>query len=153
MKENYEINKNTLALIPVSKKTTMVYELDGNFLVNKSTSKIIEESCNFFGSSYEGRFIGTKQLVGYSYKAPIIVEESNKLIFFPTTSPRLDCCCWISLNNVMDYMKDNDKIGNSIIISKSNQKVSINLSYNSLENQILRATKLWCTLEKNMQKL
>ena len=60
---------------------------------------IIENSCEYFGSSYLGRHEGTKKLIGITHKAPIIIEESKNLIYFPTTSPRLTDCVWIKYIN------------------------------------------------------
>ena len=48
----YEINEDTIALVPYN-NMTKVYEKEGSFLVNKDTNKIIEDSCEYFGSSYE----------------------------------------------------------------------------------------------------
>lgn len=85
--DSYEINKNTVALIPKENKT-IVYEVDNSFVVNKSPLKIVEESCEYFGSSLEGRQTGTSALVGFTHKVPVIIEESFDLIFFPTLSPK-----------------------------------------------------------------
>ena len=62
--------------------------------------KIIENSCRYFGSSYNGRHIGTKNLTGINYKSPIIIEETKNIIFFPTTSPKQSDCSWISLKYI-----------------------------------------------------
>ena len=145
MREDYEINRGTLALIPEGEETTRVYEVDQEFLVKKSAYQIVDDSCKYFGSSYMGRLDGTKALVGYNYKAPIIIEETNKIIFFPTTSPRQTDCTWISLNNIKEYLKIEKK---SLIIFKNDKNIEIDMSYGTLENQILRATKLWCTIDK-----
>lgn len=150
MNERYEINKSTLVLIPKGEKQTKVYEEEREFIINKTPLEIIDDSCRFFGSSYLGRFEGTKSLVGYNYKSPIIIEETNKIIFFPTTSPRLAECIWVSLNNIKDYLSENNY---SLLILKNNKKIKINISFNTLENQILRSTKLWCTLDRNKKEL
>lgn len=44
-------------------------------------SDIIDQSCRSFGSSYLGRHEGTKHLTGINYKAPIIIEETQSMIF------------------------------------------------------------------------
>ena len=79
--KNYEINRETLAIIPCGKGKSKIIEENNEFYVNYSTTKIIDYSCKFFGSSYEGRFNGTKSILGVSHKSPIIIEESNKIIF------------------------------------------------------------------------
>ena len=53
--KNYEINADTLALIPINNNTVKVYEEDEEFLVNKNVNQIMEDSCKYFGSSLEGR--------------------------------------------------------------------------------------------------
>lgn len=148
MKE-YEINEDTLALISLDNKTR-VFEKNNNFIVERETSQIMEDSCEYFGSSLNGRKKGTEKLIGVSYKAPIIVEESKNIIFFPTTSPRLKSCNWISLNNLERYYSKNEKI---VLEFKNHQKIMLNLSFGIIDNQILRATRLEAVLRgRKMQK-
>ena len=145
METNYEINKGTLALIPVSADITQVIEIDDSFFVGCSITKIVETSCRSFGSTYLGRTEGTKALIGINYKAPIIISESNNIIFFPTASPRCDSCCWISLNNINNFKKeDKDTIINFI----NNKQIKLNISSFVIENQIYKATMLESKLRK-----
>ncbi len=145
MKERYEINSSTIAIIPVDQKVSKVMELDNSFLVNRSTSEIIDESCKYFGSSYLGRHEGTKNLIGVNYKSPIIIEETLELIFFPTASPRIGACMWISLNNIENYYREDLY---TYINFKNGKQLELEISYGSLENQILRATRLESMLRK-----
>lgn len=148
--KNYEINRETLAIIPCGKGKSKIIEENNEFYVNYSTTKIIDYSCKFFGSSYEGRFNGTKSILGVSHKSPIIIEESNKIIFFPTTSPRLECCAWIALNNISKYYKS----GIDTIIEFSCGKIiKLELSYGIVDNQVLRATRLSALINKRMNEL
>ena len=139
MIENYEITPMTLAIIPLEKSKSRILEEDGCYIVTKSTKEIIDNSCKFFGSSYAGRYEGTKSLIGINYKSPIIIEETNEIIFFPTSSPRFDNCYWIALKHVEKYEKEN---GNSKILFKNGFTLSLDISYGSLQNQILRSTLL-----------
>ena len=79
MLDNYEINKSTLAIIPVESNISKIYEHDSNFIINKSVADIINHSCKYFGSSYVGRYEGAKNILGVSYKLPIIIEETRPL--------------------------------------------------------------------------
>ena len=106
--DSYEINKNTVALIPKENKT-IVYEVDNSFVVNKSPLKIVEESCEYFGSSLEGRQTGTSALVGFTHKVPVIIEESFDLIFFPTLSPKNSECSWLAYSHIFKPDKFKDK--------------------------------------------
>lgn len=150
MLEEYQITPATLAVISLGEDKSMVYEQDNEYIVKRSTMHIINESCKYYGSSYLGRFEGTKRLVGYNYKSPIVVEESNTQIFFPTTSPRIVECSWISLNKIKSY--ENLKTS-SLIKFKNNKELIIDLSYFTLEAQILRANRLWCEVKKREEKM
>ena len=109
------------------------------YIVNKSSNSIIKENCEFYGSSYQGRCIGTKNLTGIKTKFPIIIEESRNIIFFPTTSSRTQQSSWIALNKIKSYNKYNNK---SKIQFKNEENINLDISYYSLENQICRATIL-----------
>jgi len=138
MIESYEINSATLAIIPVNEKTSNIIEEDNVYTINKSTTEIIDNSCKYFGSSYIGRVEGTKHIIGYSYKLPIIIDEIREIIFFPTSSPKYDCS-WIALKQISRFEKSNQ---NSMILFKNNFKLELDISYNTLENQVLRANYL-----------
>ena len=142
---NYLINKDTLAIIPYD-DNSLVYERDRKFIVKKNPNAIIISNCYMHSSSYVGRLDGTKRLTGYSYKAPIIIEERSKTIFFPTSSPRLKNASWINLDNIEYAYRDKNK--NKIMFSNG-ISIDIDLSLNVINNQILRATRLSSILAKN----
>ena len=90
-------------------------------------------------------------MIGVRYKAPIIIEESNELIFFPTASTKANKSAWILLSAVKNYYVDN----NILILELYNrQKIYLNYSYGVIDNQILRSTRLESTLRgrKNAKK-
>lgn len=144
---SYEINCDTLALVPVSENETKIIEKENVFIVKKPVMEIIEGSCEYFGSSYLGRHEGTKKLIGITHKAPIIIEESKNLIYFPTSSPRLLDCIWIGLNNIKTYESRN---GKTELLFDNNKKIKLNVSFGSFDNQVLRATKLESVLRKRI---
>ena len=137
--DDYEINSTTLAIIPLGINISKVYEEEEEYIINKSSNSIIKENCEFYGSSYEGRCTGTKSLTGIKSKCPIIIEESRNIIFFPTSSTRNKQSSWIALNKIKEISKKNF---NSEILFKNNNKLDLDISITSLENQIIRATML-----------
>jgi len=143
--KNYEINKDTLAVVPFSKYKTIIYENHDCFIVELKASKIMDKSCRFFGSSFEGRQKGTTSLTGLTYKVPIVVCEEENIIFFPTSSPRLKDCAWFSLNNINRYF---DKKEKTMVEFINNETLETPVSYNILNNQILRASRLDSTIRK-----
>ena len=137
--ESYEINKDTVALVPKDENKTMVYEVDNSFVVDKTPLKIMEESCEYFGSSLEGRQIGTASLIGYTHKVPVIVEETFDLIFFPTLSPKNEECTWLSYAHIFKP----DKFKNKTILNLKNGKnILIDISSSTIDNQLYRCSRL-----------
>ncbi len=143
--EKYELNIDTMAIIPLNSKETKIIEKDGEYIISSSSMKIIDDGCRFFGSSYVGRSEGTKSMIGVNYKAPIIIEETTPIIFFPTLSPRLEACSWISLNYVEKSLKKDNK---TIVIFKNGQEIELDLSHKIFKNQILRASFLDSTIQR-----
>ncbi len=139
MLDSYEINASTLMLIPYREKYTKVVEMNQVYFVNKKVQKVIEDSCKFFGVSYESRRQATKNLVNISVKAPIIVEESKEIIFFPTMSPREEDCAWISYTNLKSYLEMDKKC---LLVFKGDKEETIDISYYIIDNQVTRAMKL-----------
>lgn len=44
----YEINEDTLAIIPVDSKNSKVIEGDNQYVVSKSAYNIMDESCQYY---------------------------------------------------------------------------------------------------------
>lgn len=145
MVEEYFITEDTLLLVPIGKNKTKIYDINGNYIIKKAVFDVINESCKYYGSSYGGRCIGAKSMLEMDYKLPIIMDEFKEVVVFPTCSPKLSKCIWICLNNVENYEKNKK---NSIIKFTNKFAFELNISYNTLENQILRATLLTMKLKK-----
>ena len=109
MQTQYEINDETMAILTIDKNYSEVYEMNDHYIVEQASNKIMEDSCRYFGSSLEGRRKGTEYMIGVNYKAPIIVEESKEIIFFPTSSTR-ENSNWIRLKYIKSYYRDGDVI-------------------------------------------
>ncbi len=139
MKE-YEINDETLAIIPNDMWNSIVIEDDYQFDVTQKPLEIVDYSCKYFGSSYPGRKEGSRNILNSKYKLPVVIEDSRYIIFFPTNSPEDDNCVWISLKNIKDYYK----VGpNKTRIEFKNEKsIIVGVSYNSFNNQVMRASRL-----------
>lgn len=141
----YFINKGTCAIVPIEEEVSKVIELDGEVIVYKSVKDIMNESCKYYGCSYNGRYEGSKMILNMNYKLPIVVDEISNLIFFPTSSPRFNECIWISLSNILSYSK---KSGCSKICFSSGYVFDLKISYYCLETQIFRATMLESLLRR-----
>lgn len=146
--DNYEINRDTLIILPYGLKKSKVIEKNRELIIDKEPMDIIRYNCEFYGSSYEGRHLGTKSIMNVTHKTPIIIEESRKIICFPTASPRATDCIWIMLNSIKNYDGDS----NSTNIRFDNDFVyNINISISSFDNQISRSYRLESILRKRLE--
>lgn len=135
----YEINRETAAIIGLSKKETKVLENNNEYIIKDNAFNVMDHSCKYFGSSYNGRIEGSKNILGFNYKLPILVEEYNNSIFFPIKQIDDPTCIWISLN-LYDRVVQNNK--NTIIYFKNGKKITVNVSKNIINNQVLKSSRL-----------
>ena len=149
--KDYEINDETLAIVPGGDLwDSVVVEDDYNYEVKMRPLDIVDYSCKYFGSSYEGRKMGSSEILKSSYKLPVVVEDTKNLIFFPTASPIDTDCSWISLKNIKDYKKlTNTK---TEIEFKNGKILIVDVSFNSFNNQVMRASRLESIIRNRKEK-
>ena len=136
----YEINEGTLAIIATKGAKSRVFEDTKEYIIDSTPFEIMDYSCRYYGSSFEGRKEGTKSILHVDYKVPIIVEGTNNLIFFPTTSPYLPGCSWISLKDIYSFKEI--KSSSTEITFNNGKKVLLPVSKRMIENQVSRASRL-----------
>ncbi|MGE8079570.1 competence protein ComK [Peribacillus loiseleuriae] len=147
--ENYEITPFTCFIKPIvygSKIYSQVVEINDEFISPFKPKVIINQSCEYFGSSYEGRKGGTRRLIGVTHKAPIIIDQTNPIFFFPTTSPLSDDCIWIAHHQVIDYKKKGN--GMVQVYFRNNITLEVNISIGSFTNQMQRTAVLESKVSK-----
>ncbi len=140
MNNDYEINEGTLAIISLNGKQSKVLEDNNNYIFNKRSFDILDYSCKYFGSSYEGRKEGAKSIIGASYKVPIIVEEERDLVFFPTSAYEDDDCIWVAVNRIKDYCSAD--FNTTIVTFDNGVQINLPISFRTVENQVFRSTRL-----------
>lgn len=135
----YEINEETLAVLYNGFDKTKIIEKNKEYEIDTKAYKIMEENCEYYGSTYVGRIMAAKKMLKCSYKIPVLVEESNSLIFFPTKSSLEADCSWINYGEINNYRKSNGKIE---IEFNNSKKLLLDMSKISLENQLSRSSRL-----------
>ena len=145
--KNYEINDDTYAVIGESEYRSKVIEKDNEYEIDKDAYSVMDESCEYYGSSYKGRLKAAKSMINCSYKLPILVEESTYLIFFPIKSSLEEDCVWINLNRIKSINKYN---GKTEITFENNKKIVVDASKLSIDNQINRSARLESLLRKRI---
>lgn len=146
----YEINLSTLLLIGIDEKTTKVVDFNGEYIIKECSKNIVNYSCKFFGSSLIERGNITKRLINISNKAPIFIEETKNMIFFPLRSTREKVNIWISFNNLESY----EQVGRKTLLKfKNQQEVLIDYSYYMVDNQMTRCMMLDYMSKKRRESL
>ena len=141
--EEYEINPLTAAIVPLqygSKLFSQIHQLDQEFYSPLKPLELIKMSCRLFGSGYEGRKEGSRQLIGITHKIPIIIDATNIMYFFPTTSPNNPQCSWISHEHVLHY--DRIDSTSTLVTFRNKKSLVIPISIYSFQNQMLRTAFL-----------
>ncbi|MGE7761116.1 competence protein ComK [Peribacillus sp. NPDC097895] len=155
--EEYEITPYTLMVTPINygnKIYARIVEMEDEFISPFKPMEIIKKSCEFFGSSYEGRKQGTKQLINITHKAPIAIDPTSSIFFFPTTSPLRPQCIWLSHEHVVSYVRKDSR--HTTVTFSNKQTIDIEVSCSSFENQLHRTsflkTKLIQRIEETKRK-
>jgi len=138
--KDYEINIETLLIVPFAHGKSKIYEVDREYIIDSVTIDIIKNSCLFFGCSYDGRREAVKNILGIDMKVPILVEDSHNIIFFPTTSCVNKNSIWVSFQNLIKYSKVDEF--STTLFFKNGKHVVVDVKYNLIDNQVIRCLKL-----------
>ncbi|MEH7384723.1 competence protein ComK [Bacillus sp. JJ1521] len=149
----YEINPDTMAVLPIevgNNTCSRILEVEGEYVVAMKPTEIVDRSCRYFGSSLKGRQEGTREIMGVTHKAPIIVEASNKIFLFPTASPTKQDCAWLSHNYVSDCEYSLHE--KTTVIFTNKQAIQLQISKGSFQNQLHRTAQLRTIVTNRMDK-
>lgn len=139
-KEPYEITQMTMAVVAKQGENgymeSLIMEEDDEFVVAHAPIKIIDFACKFFGASLQGRQSGTKALTGITHKAPISIDPSSGMYYFPTCSPVNPTCSWIGHTHIEQIKRGSGK--NTELIFKNGRNIHLDISYGSMLNQVQR---------------
>lgn len=147
----YNINDETLAVLPVNANNCEILEKHSNLIIKCSSLEVIEYSCEYFGVGYKSRVNCTYNFIKTRYKAPVVIEESSRIIFFPLTSPKKDTNLWVSYNNVLDYSPSKWKNETNVKF-KNGISISVPVSYYVFNCQYCKAARLYSSFEVRTAK-
>ncbi|TDL35366.1 hypothetical protein E2R51_06555 [Jeotgalibacillus sp. S-D1] len=151
----YIINSQTMLLEPCEegyKKKTKVYEKDAPpFIADHPPQEIIQQSCLYFLSSYEGRKISTKSLTNIRHKPPIVIDPVTGVYFFSTHSDTNDQNRWLSLQHLRGY--ESSANNTTLVTLSGNIEVTLPTSRKSFIQQYLKASHLFCRTQFNFDEI
>ncbi|WLR42869.1 competence protein ComK [Bacillus carboniphilus] len=141
--DQYQANRYSMAILPFNCDKglfTRIIEFEKDIYVKKSPKQVVDDSCKYFGSSYEGRRIGTKELMRITHKPPIMVDAGTNIFLFPTTSSHRSQCAWLSHHYILCY--ETGDYNQTLITFKNKQQLLLEMSLSSFENQLFRTAQL-----------
>lgn len=98
MKSRYTINKRFMEMTGYydrnGKLCTLVTETEKTFIVDKSPLEIINNNIMLAGYDLQGAMKTARFLLGNTYNCPILVNPINRIVIFPTLSPKHVECVW-----------------------------------------------------------
>src|SRR5699024_8195818 len=130
---------------------TVILEETATYQIPSSPTKLIDLACRYFGSSLQGRQEGTREVSRITHKAPIAIDPSTGMFFFPTTSPQNRKCSWIKHTHADDTQPIGHK--KTKIIFNNGQYIVVNISYGSMKNQLQRTAQFRFLLENRMKQI
>ncbi|GGB61448.1 competence protein ComK [Fictibacillus barbaricus] len=139
--EEYLINSDTMAIHPFVNQwgavCAEIYERDAVILVEKKPTRIIVDTCPYYGGTYDGKKEAARINLGKLCFAPIMINSKLDIFFFPTQSPRKDTCIWLSHPHIDDY----EKIGlkKVRVIFSNGMDLPIDSSHSAFRGKLHRA--------------
>ncbi len=137
--EKYIVNEDTLYL---KKDENKIIIRETNRLINTNTkiTKILDNSCIVYGSSFKGRKEFVNKVLDSKYKNPIFID--NNKIFICIGSIRNNEFILINVDKIVNINKNNDYL----VVKLSNDfDIMLNISLNSFYHLIIK-----CVLLKNI---
>ncbi|WP_047984286.1 competence protein ComK [Ornithinibacillus californiensis] len=136
----YEINEQTLALIPVDHTDyqTIAIETDRTLYIKKTPFEIIKRGCLDNFSTFQGRRESITHLTGYKRKVPIPISVHRHIFVFPTHAYQDWNCCWIFYHHVESIVEEKPNSNQSLIVFKNGREVPVDVPRSELLKQMDR---------------
>ncbi|MCM3744081.1 competence protein ComK [Sporosarcina luteola] len=139
MREEYVVNNETSIILPEfdenGRLLSVVMEKSQLFKVNIEPTKLIDHSLRRYGSSLRGANDGSRTLLGEISMAPIVLNLTQSLYWFPHMSPVREDCVWIAADHIQDY-KAIDKKQTEIVFTNGTT-IILDTSFIHLTRDIL----------------
>ena len=154
MRSRYLINQETKGLISyfdeVGLEHTRVIEGSKTFLVRQSPEKILDETLQFLGSSFDGAMRGSKAILGNKYRLPISISPSQGITWFPCNSFRSQESIWLA-NSHIEYL---ERIlpSETIVHMSQGHVLNISMRKKQIEERMGRSAILQSKLKERSTK-
>ncbi|WP_226528048.1 competence protein ComK [Metabacillus niabensis] len=154
------ITESTMALLPHYTNTGHLHctllETFGETRIEQNTYFVLNESCVYYGGSFDGSLKSARSILKGQKNLPIMVSIPLKYCMIPLGSPMKKDTAWVAYQHI----KDIESKGPSSTINFLNQvKLEVNISKSVLERRREKAGHLITTYQfrqktsKNIKRL
>ncbi|AJD92217.1 hypothetical protein JMA_29000 [Jeotgalibacillus malaysiensis] len=146
MKENcidYKINTSTMAIRCARhlEFQTHIIETNKSCYSMQPPLKLLEYACKMGGSTYKGRQESVRFKFGIHSKIPILVNQNEETIMFPTHSPTHINNTWISLEHFHKAYDHEDR-AKSTVEFINGERITVMCSLKTILKQHQRVSAL-----------
>jgi competence protein ComK len=138
----YIIKRETMALLPHDAEDgslhAIVVEEARMLEVLLSPLKIVQNSCNYFGSTYKGRKKGAACL-GFRSMPPICICNELGIYFYPLMSESQRGCIWIGHSHVNNWEDGGQK--DVLVHMTHDQSLRLPVPVSVFRNKTMRTTQ------------
>jgi competence protein ComK len=137
---SYEINEDTMAIIPANEFDYATIVLEGNetYYVKKKVSQLIEKGCLEGGAKFEGRRESVIHKTGIDKKVPMPINPNENIYAFPTHSPSSHDCMWIFYFHIKEVKPNGNNKAQTMITFNNAHELLVDVSYQIIKKQKLR---------------
>ncbi|MEH7116401.1 competence protein ComK [Neobacillus vireti] len=149
---DYIVNACTMYIKPEeygNRIFSLIGEVEDEILSPLKPFSIIQKGCAYYGVDYEGRRKGTRLLIDYSRKLPIVIEPINNIYTFCTASPESPKCIWFFTEHIKDFRRVSAR--ETLVIFRNNQSHIFPVSYSTFNTQMLRTSYLQMKLMQRVE--
>lgn len=152
---SFEITPLTMAIVPDECEEgtirTRIMERESSYYVESHPSKVIDVACKYFGASLKGRQEGAFDVCNFTHKVPIAIDPYSGMYYFPTESPLSQTCVWIAHTHVKEIKEA--KYQQTEVIFMNSERITVDISYGSMQNQIHRTAQFRYQLDNRINRL
>lgn len=141
--EDYTVNLFTMYIRPYEfgdKLYSLIGETDDEYLSSINPLANIKKACIYYGVNFESRKKGTKLLINYSRKLPIMIEPVSGIYAFCTTSPDNPKGIWFFFEHIKDYKPVSAR--ETLVTFHNGQSIIFSVSFASFKALMLRTSYL-----------
>src|SRR5690625_3961427 len=152
--ETTEITPFTLAVIPHQAKGGELYskilEDAQVFIVKQKPTDVIHKACEFYGMTIDGIQAATRKLIKIKHKIPIWIQSRRRMYLVPSPSQNQDECQLLTQTHILPHQPA-DTFNTTVYLHNGRTKI-VDISYNSVEGQLLRTAQYRTLLDPRMEK-